>query len=448
MRSRLPFLLLAAAALLAFGPGLGGAWQFDDFNVIVDNPAVHGLGAWASRPGRIRPLLALSYAANWSLAPRPLGFLAVNLGLHVLNAGLAFALLRDVARSTGMESREAGTLAFAAALLWSLHPAHTEAVTYVCGRSVSLASALVLASLLAFLRSREEGAPAPWRGASWVAFAAAFLVKETALVLPLAVLLLAAVAAPEAGWRAWARAALPHGLLALALGAGLLLHAGHRDLLAASLAHRGPASNLMAQTAAWAYLARVWAWPAVLNLDPGLAAPPAWGWPGALTFAGALAAVLTGLGALRRRPLLAFGLLWTALFLLPTNTLLARLDLVNERQLYLPGLGLALLGSLAAFRAGAALRAGPGTVLAFLLVPALLLGLRTARRTLDYRSETALWSSSVAANPWNARAHNNLGWARWLAGDRAGAEAAFREALRLDPGYAKARANLEALLAD
>jgi tetratricopeptide (TPR) repeat protein len=165
-----------------------------------------------------------------------------------------------------------------------------------------------------------------------------------------------------------------------------------------------------------------------------------------LVLAGALGLGAAGVLALRRQPLLAVGLLWTGVFLLPTNSLLARLDLVNERQLYLPGLGLALLGALAL--GATAGRVRPAVATACLLAAALGLGLRTARRTLDYHSETAMWASSVAINPLNPRAHNNLGWARWLEGDRRGAEVAFREALRLDPAYRKARANLEALLGE
>ena len=58
-------LLLGTATLLAYGNSLQADFQFDDFNVIVLNNAVHSLQAWwASMPG-IRPLQKLYYAANW-----------------------------------------------------------------------------------------------------------------------------------------------------------------------------------------------------------------------------------------------------------------------------------------------------------------------------------------------------------------------------------------------
>jgi len=38
--------VLVVAVLLAYFNALGAAFQFDDYNVIVNNPAVHSLPAW------------------------------------------------------------------------------------------------------------------------------------------------------------------------------------------------------------------------------------------------------------------------------------------------------------------------------------------------------------------------------------------------------------------
>ena len=66
-------------------------------------------------------------------------------------------------------------------------------------------------------------------------------------------------------------------------------------------------------------------------------------------------------------------------------------------------------------------------------------------RQLDYRSEIALWESDVARAPWNARAHNNLGYAYQLAGRRDDARREYQAALLFDPRHAKARLNLHFL---
>jgi len=63
-------------------------------------------------------------------------------------------------------------------------------------------------------------------------------------------------------------------------------------------------------------------------------------------------------------------------------------------------------------------------------------------RQLDYSSEIRLWESSVALAPWNARGHNNLGYAYQLAGRIEDARREYRAALLFDPRHAKARLNL------
>ena len=152
------------------------------------------------------------------------------------------------------------------------------------------------------------------------------------------------------------------------------------------------------------------------------------------------ALIATALGSLRRHPAFAFGTLWYFLHLLPTNSLLPRLDLVNERQLYL-----ASLGPLFLLLVGLS-RALPRRSL-FLGAAALMLalGLRTAARNEDYRTEIRMWESSLRANSENPRAYNNLAFALAAQGERAKAREALLRAISLDPGYGKARQNLAAL---
>ena len=54
--------LAAAAALAAFAPSLFAVFQFDDYNVIVQNPSVHSWGGFfGDLGGGIRPALKASY---------------------------------------------------------------------------------------------------------------------------------------------------------------------------------------------------------------------------------------------------------------------------------------------------------------------------------------------------------------------------------------------------
>ncbi len=79
------------------------------------------------------------------------------------------------------------------------------------------------------------------------------------------------------------------------------------------------------------------------------------------------------------------------------------------------------------------------------LAAGVTLGIATVVRNHDYRSEIALWESTVRHSPTKARAWNNLGYAYRLAGARDAARRAYVKALELDPNHRKARYNLQSL---
>lgn len=412
------------AAVAAHLPSMGGAFQFDDYNVIVNAPAVHSASALlASLAGGVRPLLKASYALNWALGPGPAGFHAFNIAVHALNAALLYAVGRLLCGRWLGEERAPGA-ALAAALLFALHPAQTEAVTYICGRSTSLMASFYLGAALLHLR----GAPVL---ASAALFVLALTVKESAITLPAALLLFDGK---------FERRQLPAWLAAAAGLAAMLLSARYRDLLGYGFTQRGMMENLLTQVnGVWYLLARLTTLRGY-NVDPGLPELSVWT-PALAAKAAALAALAgLGLGSLRRRPELGFGIVWFFLHLAPTNSLVPRLDPANDRQLYLACWGPFLALAVVASRALPPLRAR--------IAAAVLLAAFTAAsiaRQLDYRSEVRLWEASVREAPDNARARNNLGLAYQEAGRREEAHEQYREALRLNPDYTRAGANLRLL---
>ena len=78
---------------------------------------------------------------------------------------------------------------FFAALVFALHPVQTEAVTYISGRSVSFMAFFYLAAIIAYIGGNATGENKLLRYASPLLFALALAVKETAVTLPLVLLL-------------------------------------------------------------------------------------------------------------------------------------------------------------------------------------------------------------------------------------------------------------------
>ncbi len=433
-----PLWLLAATAL-AYLDALPAAFQFDDYNIIVDNPNVHSLAAWWGQVWSLRPLLKLGYALNWSSGFGAFGFHVVNLTLHLANVALLWRLSAHFPLPTGW-NREQGRLARLLLLvLFALHPIQTEAVTYVSGRSMSQMALFSLAGLLCWLEAAARARPWRWRGAALLCFTAAVLSKEVALVVPLLL--------PLFPGRVSRRDAFRLVGFLIAAGLPLLLAFGYQRLLTEPLA-RDLSGNLASELNAVFYLLGQLVRPHALNIDPDL--PELRGFSPLL---GLQLGLLAGAAALawsrwRQWPWLGFGLAWFILLLVPTHSLIPRLDLASERHLYLAGIGVYWMAAVVVVGWFSATASPLPIRHAFsgLLLLLTLAGMGfTAARNADYQNEISLWQATVTQSPGKARAWNNLGYARRLAGQFPEARAAFVESLRHDPGYRRARANLREL---
>ena len=410
-----PALAVAAAAALAYLPSLWGVFHFDDYNVIVHYPTVHSWEALFERwGGGVRPLLKASYTLNWTLGG---GFSLLNIALHAMNAALLFLVGSELFRD-----RRAALIA---ALLFAFHPAATEAVTYISGRSSSLMALFYLGAMLAYLR-----------GAHWIFSAGLFLMaiatRETAVTLPAALLLCELCRDEPFSWKRILRRQWPHWTVLLLGGGFVLFNQRYFDLLAYGYGERSLADNLITQVGGISYLVLRLISLQDYNIDPAL--PTLTEWTEALRFQAVCLAVLfmLGIANLRRRPWIAFGILWFFLQLAPTNSIVPRLDVANDRQLYLACWGLFLALCIQ-------LRNLPVAPFAGAL---LVFAATSVARQMDYWSEITLWESSVTLAPWNARGHNNLGYAYQLAGRTKEARREYEAALLFDPGHGKARLNL------
>lgn len=421
-------ILLALLCIAAYANSLHTPFQFDDFVAFVNYHGARDLTHWwAAMPG-IRPLLKLSYALNGELGS-VLGYHLVNLALHLANTAMVFVLLQ---RWPGRPLSASAALAGAA--LFALHPAQTEAVTYLAGRSVSLMSLFYLAACLAW-----TSPTAPRRGRATVLFLAALASKETAVTLPLMLMLWECARQPACTMRQALRATAP---LWSVLVLGLLVMAmqpRYRELLDFSLALRDTGSNLLAGLHGVTYLLTRPLLLLHLNIDPDLRVPAAL--TPRLALQGALlgVAAAVALAMLRRAPGASLAVLCCLLQFVPTHTLLPRLDLANDRQLYLALIGPAWLLASAFDR----LNVWQPRVTPWLgLLLALGLATATAARNHDYRSEVALWVDTVRKSPHKPRPWNNLGYALRQQGEHAMAAAAYHRALELDPRFGQARINL------
>lgn len=430
--------LPALAILLLWWPSLCASFQFDDWNVIVNEPRVHSLAAWwQSMPG-IRPLLKLSYALNFTLDSNSTGFRVANTLIHALSATLVWSLLRTRGTRAGLSETNASQAALLAALLFALHPVQTEAVTYISGRSSSLAACFCLLSLYCWVRSEDsdrKSTATAWLATCCTSFTLAVATKETALVLPLALLLYSADRpVPQTLKRLTPLFALTAVLLIVAFSLPK-----YRHLLAVSLDTRTIGENLLTQSRALLYLVGQLIRVTNSNADPQLPMVSSLDWISAILCTAWAGTFVWALLSIRSKPVSSFAVLWFMLWLAPTNSLLPRLDLANDRQLYLAMIGPAwwLAVRLVSWRPGR--KALRPSVIALMVVT---LSWATYQRNLIYQTEVGFWEDTAARNPDNSRAANNLGMAYAIECRFTDAEAAFQRAVALSGDDYYSRINL------
>lgn len=431
-------LLPALAILVVWWPSLAASFQFDDWNVIVNEPRVHSLAAWwQSMPG-IRPLLKLSYALNLTLDSNPSGFRLVNISIHALNATLVGLLLRARGIRSGLTATTASQAALLASLLFALHPVQTEAVTYISGRSSSLAACCCLLSLYCWVRSEDserKSSATAWLAICCVCFALAVATKETALVLPLALLLYSA----DRPLSQTLKRLTPLFLLMAVMLVVALSLPTYRRLLTVSLDTRTIGENLLTQSRALLYLAGQLIRLTNGNADPQLPVVSSLDWLSAMLCAAWAGVFVWALLNVRRRPVSSLAVLWFMVWLAPTNSLLPRLDVANDRQLYLAMMGPAwwLAVRLISWHPSrAVVRPAIGALMLIALTWA------TYQRNLIYETEISFWEDTSARNPNNSRAANNLGMAYAIECRFADAEGAFKRAIALSGDDYYSRINL------
>jgi|GEM_PF-1664731 len=435
-----------AAVLLAiaYANGLDGAFVFDDELSVRDNESIRSLwplGRVLWTPGDVgrthdgRPLVNLSFAVSYALHGlwRP-GLRVGNLLVHLTNVCLVFEVAR---RLIGLAASAAPSLtpptggaipdardrwlAAAIAMIWAVHPLHTNVVTYIVQRAESLAATWILGSFLAAMIALERGSLAAMGTAVALAICGGLTKETTISILPLA-------AAFDRAYHDRFAVAYrsPRGLLVRAgLYGGLTLNLLTILLVGWATGGRGTSAGfgsapivsyfLTQCVAVWLYLGKVF-WPATLVLDRGnnlVSLPQALPWLIATVAAAAAVAAVFW-----RWPKVSFPVVAAVLLLAPTSSIVPiATQTVAEHRVYLASAGLIGLAVIVANCIGAILcrsipatvpyaRASAGACVTLVVVACMM---RTMLRNRDFATPIALWTQNMRDLPTNPRGLENLG---------------------------------------
>jgi tetratricopeptide (TPR) repeat protein len=329
-------------------------------------------------------------------------------------------------------------------------------VTYISGRASGLMAFLYLLALFLYIQASDESETEHYRRFYLWGAVASFTLsigsKESAVTLPV-ILLLWEVLNRRLHGPALRSAILsrhsPFWIMVLVAAAWAWTHPRYTALAQFSFDIRPIRDHLLSQVHAVAYAILLFFTPWNQNFDHDLPLFHSLAqWPLPLDLVLLSAMVAAGVIAWRRLSMVAFGLAWFSIQLLPTF-LIPRNDLLSERNLYLPAIGFLLaivaLGAqliqwlLTIVQRPGLVRFGC-SLLATVVIAVLCLF--TYQRNLLYEDRLLLWSDAVRKSPNKARPHNNLGYAYALRDDWDRAIDEFRTAARLDPDFILAQQNL------
>jgi protein O-mannosyl-transferase len=429
---RVQLAALLGFVLVVYANSLSNGFTLDDELYIERNPQVtaHTLRL-LFHPNAIsnvfRPVTFATLALNWIAAGyQPFGYHLLNLFLHAGVAVLLVVVLRNVlsALSNG------ALIAFVAALLFALHPIHTEAVSSVVGRSELLAAGFLLAAWLFHLQDRFLLAS--------LAFGLALLSKESAIgLLPMAL----AGDYAKGKLKPSIRYAGFAVLTLLYIGALWKLQGGHFGAQSVSVLDN-PLTLLPARLRilnalriAWKYLGLL-VFPATLSCDYSYNQIAMYGdfWHLALpAVAAAGAAALFIVAVWLRKPgFCVAGAIYFAGFAATSNVVTPTGTIFAERLAYLPSAGFCLL--LAILFAWLANRRRFAAI-ALLSLAVSGFAVRTLARNRDWRDNTALYLSDADAVPNSAKMRAFRGIVYLGKNDFARSRSDLQAALAIKPDY-------------
>jgi len=447
---RLAPILVILAAVAGSAPSVGNRFAYDDRVAVEDNPAVRDLQApsvyfqqpfYPGDPSVYRPFTALGFAVQWRIGHgSPAVFHATTVALKAV-ASLAFLAVAGLLLP--------GAVALAVALIFAVHPVHSEAVGSVVGQAELHMTIGVLLAAFIYLHSRRRGGPV-LKTAVGLALTAIYSAasKEQGIMIP-AILLMLEVTVVDDRRSRWERVRLlapTYGVMALALAGFWALRS---DVLAGNLA--GPIAwpwrglsaadrilTMLGLVPQWLRLL-VWPWHLSIEYNPP-AFPVATSW-GVNQSAGLLAVLgavgLAWWGRRTARPVTA-GLLWAAIALFPVSNLLIPTGIMMaERTLMGPSVGFLIgVGGITVWLLSRlpGERVVRGVLAAAAVVVVTAFTWRSAIRMRVWKDDASVIRQMVIDEPRSYFAHFNQGL--WLEsqGQWPAAEQEFRAAISLWDG--------------
>lgn len=164
MNKYLALLIISVWSFVIYYNSLSGEFVFDDESVVQNNISIQSLSnipkfftadeGFHKVIGRYyRPVISASYAidyAIWGLVP--FGFHLTNIFIHIISSILLFFILKELFR----KYENPVFISFMGTMIFAVHTIHTEAVSWISGRTDSIVTLFFFASFLFYIKYPES----------------------------------------------------------------------------------------------------------------------------------------------------------------------------------------------------------------------------------------------------------------------------------------------------
>jgi protein O-mannosyl-transferase len=448
--------ILFAVVLLSYANIFFNDFVWDDHVYILDNPDVRSISNiklffTQDTDGLYRPIRSIYYTLIYPISGKNEFLYHVSsLFLHAIITILVFLIVSNLVNQKN--------IAFLSALIFAVHPIHTERVTNITASFDMLGILFMLLSFYLFIRFSKTGLK-KYILFSMPCFVISLLSSEEAVTLPFLILLYEFCFDREK----FSKQSIKNNILNI-YAPFFIISAAYVVLRFFILGIRGRVEEYLAGTfyltmltmlkvfASYIYLL---VFPVKLVLFPEVQTAASFFDPKVLVSAFILITILFFALRFHKNKLLLFSVFWFFITLAPVSNIIPLQVFMAERYLYVPSIAFSLLVAYLLvtlqdihFDNAANKKILKYSVVAFTLLLLVFYSGRTIVRNMDWRNDVALWSKTVETNPNSSRVHDNLGFAYERSGKMENAFEEFAAAVKLNPDDYRALANLGTALAN
>ena len=464
-RNIFSILIILSIAFLSYFNTFTNSFHFDDFKYIVNNeglkedfqhvflsylcfPTCHDILSNLSN----RPIIFYTLLLNHSLGGfNVFGFHVVNLTVHIITCLLIFLFAKEILSinrflKTSDQSKNKLNIPLISALLFAVHPMNTQVITYITGRTTSIAVCFYMASFLFFIKGVRQNLP--WK-ILFYALSIVFLImgygsKMIILTVPVMFIIYYLFFTPLKSifFKRFFESIFIRIIIQTIVITSpfiLIFISSHLNILSFfrmdfgflqklfdpiqiklmhidSMAKDNLSMTIYLLTEfkviVFYYIKMIF-FPFNQNIDPDF--PVAHGITDsgvALSLGVILLCLFAGIYFYKNNRIIAFGIFWFFITLLPTSSILPLRDMITEHRLYLPLAGFILTIPLCLNQFIIRYKKSSFKQLAYFILPVFLLiivfSVLTVKRNFVWKNEKSLWSDAAEKSPRLPRPLNNL----------------------------------------